>query len=174
MLEHHDGVCAIRDGCAGHDLECRAGLERCGGCGFTGAQGSDDRKPIARSDCGRLHSVAVASGAVKGREVAVCVDGCCENAMESFLEREVLCAAAHRGSQTLGLCEDQSCGFRVGEHHVGIVRLEEWFRSQETGMKTWCRDIGAAGKLQGLHFVQDDRFLVREVKRRRFGARRRW
>src|SRR5581483_2147277 len=64
VLEHDDSVCAFRDGRAGHDLERVAGLERCGGSSFSGAEGSDDGDPVAGSDGSSLHSVAVASGAM--------------------------------------------------------------------------------------------------------------
>ncbi len=99
--------------------------------GWSGAEGAGSparRVPMTGSQspvamAAACDGVAVAGGAMEGRKVAVCVDGCCENAMESFVERQLFCVArGFRGEA--GACARTRCGgFGVGEDHVGIVRL---------------------------------------------------
>lgn len=125
VLKHNDGIGACGHRRAGHDLKCRAGLEGRGWCGLASAESADNRKPVSGGDCGGLNGIAVTCGAVEGREVAVGVDGCGEDAAEGFVEREVFCAALRRCSEMPGLFEDEVCGLCVCEDHVGIVRLKK-------------------------------------------------
>ncbi len=90
VFEHNDRVRSCRERRAGHDLQCGAGFERCGGGRLAGAEDAGDREPVATGECGGLNSVAIAGGAVEGREVAIGADGLCENAMDGVEERDLL------------------------------------------------------------------------------------
>jgi hypothetical protein len=122
MFEHDHGIRALGDRRAGHDFERGSGFEPFGGQRFAGAENTPDGKPVAGVEFGTLDGVAIAGGAVKGREIAVGTDGFGENPMKGFEEREVL-GFSWCGGEALGFPEDEAGGFGVSEDHVVIVRL---------------------------------------------------
>jgi hypothetical protein len=81
-----------------------------------------------------LNGIAIAGGAVEGREVAVGKDGRGEDAVEGCEERELFglpesCGVVVR--MLMGSLQDESSGFGVGEDggcHVGLILLpdREW------------------------------------------------
>jgi hypothetical protein len=126
MFEHDHGVRAFRHGCASHDLECAAGFECCGARRFASPKDSGHGQPVASSQRGGADSVAVASGAVEGREIAVGTDRRREGAVRGIEERKLLGLSWCCGDESPPLIENQRGGFGVGEdggHVIFIVRL---------------------------------------------------
>ena len=83
------------------------GESGCGGGGFAGAEDADDGKPVACGQRGGLDGVAIAGGAVEGREIAVGTDGRGEDAVDDFEQRELLDAGRRCGGEALGLLRDE-------------------------------------------------------------------
>jgi hypothetical protein len=61
---------------------CRGGLASAEDAGY--------RQPSASDECRGLDGVAVAGGAVEGREIAIGGDGSGEDAVDGFEERDLL------------------------------------------------------------------------------------
>jgi hypothetical protein len=134
VFEHDHCIGPGGDGCAGHDLECAAGGEQLCKGGLAGAEDAGYGQPSASNECRGLDGVAVAGGAVEGREIAIGADGRGEDAVEGFEERDLLhiwhvAAGASRDGrdEALGLLlcsfKDESGGFGVDEDgvHVGLL-----------------------------------------------------
>ena len=96
MLEHDHGVGAFRDGCAGHDFERGAGGQRRGRRRFASAKNAGYGKPLAATEGCGLDGIAVARGAMEGREIAIGADGNGEDAVEGIEEWEALGALRRR------------------------------------------------------------------------------
>jgi hypothetical protein len=126
VFEHDDGVGAFWERRTGHNLERGAGYEWCRGSWFTRAEAAGNREPITCGERCSLDGVAIARGAVEGREIAIGADGLGEDAVERFQKREALGLSRNSGREALRLFEDEGSGFGVGEDgvHLGfIVRL---------------------------------------------------
>jgi hypothetical protein len=134
VFEHDHGIGPGGDGRASHDLECAAGGERLCRGGLASAEDAGYGQPSARDECRSLDGVAVAGGAMEGREIAIGADGRGEDAVDGFKERDLLhiwraAAGASRDcrGEALGLFlrsfKNEGGGFGVGENsvHVGLL-----------------------------------------------------
>ena len=111
VLQHADGVCALRHGCAGHDLDGLTGLEGGASPLFAGTDGADEAE--RRASLFAADRVAVAGGAIERWLIAVGVERMGEHAAQRIVERDLLCRAGGGGGA--GVAGNGFEGFCTGK-----------------------------------------------------------
>ena len=71
-----------------------------------------------------MNGIAVAGGAVEGREVAIGADGSCEDVVQSLQKGEALGLLRSTQGNALSFCKNEGGGFGVGEDDVHF----SWFQ----------------------------------------------
>jgi hypothetical protein len=119
VLDHDHAIGAGGDGRAGHDLD------RLSGCDFDCLSGpnilpstdlADDAKAQAGANISSEAGIAVASGATKGRLVAVRADRLGKNQAQRIEQGSELWRVAKTAGQKLSMFADDAAGVREGDY----------------------------------------------------------